>query len=195
MNSLYTTHDIGSLLQVDASTVSKWIDKGILTAFRTPGGHRRVRSDDLKNFLVAHQMPVPAELGGNTVRLMVVDDDKSALDAIKRAFKPYSDRVELMFVTSGVEALLALTENQPHGLLLDLNMPDVDGYEVCRRLKARKQFNGIKVVAMSGKASADAAKTALAAGALECLNKPIEPEEVLKHFQIALAFAPKSARR
>jgi excisionase family DNA binding protein len=43
MDPLYTTHDISRLLQVDPSTVSKWIDRGILLAFRTPGGHRRVR--------------------------------------------------------------------------------------------------------------------------------------------------------
>ena len=43
MDQLYTTHDISRLLQVDPSTVSKWIDRGILLAFRTPGGHRRVR--------------------------------------------------------------------------------------------------------------------------------------------------------
>ena len=47
MDQLYTTHDISRLLQVDPSTVSKWIDRGILMAFRTPGGHRRVRSADI----------------------------------------------------------------------------------------------------------------------------------------------------
>src|SRR5688500_20273346 len=56
-DQLYTTHDISRLLQVDPSTVSKWIDRGILMAFRTPGGHRRVRSADLRTFLITHQMP------------------------------------------------------------------------------------------------------------------------------------------
>ncbi|MGZ3459072.1 MAG: MerR family transcriptional regulator, partial [Archangium sp.] len=68
-DQLYTTHDISRLLQVDPSTVSKWIDRGILMAFRTPGGHRRVRSADLRTFLITHQMPVPEELGSSTVRL------------------------------------------------------------------------------------------------------------------------------
>ena len=63
MDALYTTHDISRMLQVDPSTVSKWIDRGILIAFRTPGGHRRVRSSDLRSFLLTHEMPVPDELG------------------------------------------------------------------------------------------------------------------------------------
>ncbi len=134
-DQLYTTHDISRLLQVDPSTVSKWIDRGILMAFRTPGGHRRVRSADLRTFLITHQMPVPEELGSSTVRLLVVDDERQVLDAIKRAFKPYANQVELQTTTSGVEALLLVSEQKPHGMLIDLNMPDIDGIEVCRRLR------------------------------------------------------------
>ena len=76
MDPLYTTHDISRLLQVDPSTVSKWIDRGILLAFRTPGGHRRVRGPDLRTFLIAHQMPLPDELGSPAVRLLTVDGDR-----------------------------------------------------------------------------------------------------------------------
>src|SRR3954470_13933119 len=90
-DQLYTTHDISQLLQVDPSTVSKWIDRGILIAFRTPGGHRRVRSTDLRSFLIAHQMPIPEELGSDQIRLVVVDDEKQVLDAIKRSFKAFSE--------------------------------------------------------------------------------------------------------
>ena len=94
-DTLYTTHDISRLLQVDPSTVSKWIDRGILVAFRTPGGHRRVRAADLRTFLITHQMPVPEELGSGLVRLLVVDDERPVLDALKRTFKPYGAQVEV----------------------------------------------------------------------------------------------------
>ena len=50
MEPLYTTHEISRIIQVDPSTVSKWIDRGILVAFRTPGRHRRVRASDLRSF-------------------------------------------------------------------------------------------------------------------------------------------------
>src|SRR5260370_8949054 len=95
MEELFTTHDISRLIQVDPSTVSKWIDKGILMAFRTPGRHRRVSSADLRNFLVAHQMPVPEELGSGVIRLLVVDDDRPVLDGLKRAFKIFGPQVDM----------------------------------------------------------------------------------------------------
>jgi excisionase family DNA binding protein len=192
MDQLYTTHDISRLLQVDPSTVSKWIDRGILVAFRTPGGHRRVRSGDLRTFLLAHDMPIPDELGGAVVRLLVVDDEKPVLDAIKRTFKAHANQIELTTTTSGVEALLLVTETKPHGMLIDLNMPDVDGYEVCRRIKSRKALEGVKLVTMTARHTPDVVEQSLKAGAVACLPKPVDPQQVLEVFRVPLAMSRRS---
>lgn len=186
-DTLYTTHDISRLLQVDPSTVSKWIDRGILLAFRTPGGHRRVRSADLRTFLITHQMPVPEELGSGTVKLLVVDDERQQLDALKRAFKPYAAQVELTLTSSGVEALLVVSENKPHGMLIDLNMPDIDGLEVCRRIRARKPLESVRLITMTSNLTPELAEQSREAGALACLAKPFEVQQVLELFRVPLA--------
>jgi excisionase family DNA binding protein len=190
-DNLYTTHDISRLLQVDPSTVSKWIDRGILMAFRTPGGHRRVRSADLRSFLIAHQMPVPDELGSGTVKLLVVDDERPVLDAIKRAFKPYSAQVELQTTSSGVEALLLVSEQKPHGMLIDLNMPDIDGLEVCRRIRARKQMESVRLITMTSNHSPEVVEQSKQAGAIACLAKPLDVQQVLELVRIPLALTTK----
>ena len=192
-DTLYTTHDISRLLQVDPSTVSKWIDRGILVAFRTPGGHRRVRAGDLRSFLIAHEMPVPEELGSSAVRLLVVDDEKPVLDAIKRAFKAHSHQVELTTTTSGVEALLLVTEIKPHGLLIDLNMPEVDGFEVCRRIKARKNLEGVRLITMTGRHSQETVEQSLRAGAVACIAKPVDVAQVLEVFRVPLSMNKKAS--
>lgn len=186
-DQLYTTHDISRLLQVDPSTVSKWIDRGILMAFRTPGGHRRVRSTDLRSFLIQHQMPVPEELGSSLVRLLVVDDERQVLDAIKRAFKPYGTQVEVITTTSGVEALLLVSEQKPHGMLIDLNMPDIDGLEVCRRIRARKQMESVRLITMTSLHSPEVIEGSKQAGAVACLPKPLDVQQVMELFRIPLA--------
>lgn len=193
MEQLYTTHDISRLLQVDPSTVSKWIDRGILLAFRTPGGHRRVRTSDLRMFLIAHQMPVPEELGSPLIKLVVVDDEKGVLDSIKRAFKPHAQQVDLLCTTSGVEALLLMTEQKPHGLIIDLNMPEIDGLEVIRRVKQRKNLEGVKLIAMSARHNQDVIDSSIKAGAAVCLPKPLEVEKVLELFKVPLALQPRRA--
>jgi excisionase family DNA binding protein len=187
MENLYTTHDISRLLQVDPSTVSKWIDRGILLAFRTPGGHRRVRSGDLRSFLIAHQMPVPEELGSQTVRLLVVDDEKPVLDAMKRAFKPFGTQVELTLTTSGVEALLLVSELKPHGMIVDLNMPDLDGLEVVKRIRARKSLESVRLITMTSQPTQSVVDASLKAGAVACLQKPVDAQQVVDLFRVPIA--------
>jgi excisionase family DNA binding protein len=189
MDQLYTTHEISRLLQVDPSTVSKWIDKGILMAFRTPGGHRRVRSSDLRSFLIAHQMPVPEELGSNVIRLLIVDDDKPVLDALKRAFKPLGSQIEVTTTSSGVEALLLVNEQKPHGMLVDLTMADLDGFEVCRRIRMRKQLDSVKLITMTARFSQELADQSIKSGAVACLAKPIDTQQVLELFRVPLALS------
>ena len=72
---LLTSHEVASLVQVSPSSVLKWIEQGKLRAFRTPGGHRRVASDELVDFLRAYRLPVPRELEGQKERLQVIDDE------------------------------------------------------------------------------------------------------------------------
>lgn len=189
MEQLFTTHDISRLLQVDPSTVSKWIDKGILMAFRTPGGHRRVRSSDLRTFLIAHQMPVPDELGSGMIRLLIVDDEKPVLDGLKRAFKNFGNQVDVTTTTSGVEALLLVSEQKPHGMLVDLNMPDLDGFEVCRRIRVRKQLESVKLITMTARHSQELVDQSIKAGAVACLPKPIDVQQVMDLFRLPLALS------
>ncbi len=187
MERLYTTHDISRLIQVDPSTVSKWIDKGIMVAFRTPGGHRRVKSGDLRTFLVSHQMPIPHELENGVIRLLIVDDEKSVLDSLKRAFKAYEPQVDVTTTDSAVEALLLVSEQKPYGMLVDLNMPELDGLEVCRRIRGRKQLEGVRLITMSSRASAEASNESVKAGAVTCLAKPINAQQVLDLLQVPVA--------
>jgi excisionase family DNA binding protein len=189
MEPLYTTHDVAKLIQVDPATVSKWIDKAILVAFRTPGGHRRVRQSDLRAFLQAHQMPIPPEVGGGAFKLLIADDEKPVIDALKRGLKKHAPNIEVLGVTSGIEAVLTLAEERPHGALLDLHMPDVDGLEVCRRVRERKSLQGVQLVTMTSRLTPDAVQKSRDAGAVECLGKPVDPAGLVTIFKAPIAFA------
>lgn len=83
-DQLYTTHEIAILTQMDPSTVAKWIDKGLLVAFRTPGRHRRVREDELAFFLLKYSMPLPEELDCYRVSLKA-RLQQAKIEALKKA--------------------------------------------------------------------------------------------------------------
>jgi excisionase family DNA binding protein len=185
MDPLFTTHDVANLLQVDASTVSKWIDKTILVAFRTPGGHRRVRQGDLVTFLKQHNIPIPRELGGAFFQLLVIDDEKLVVDAIKRALRPY-EHVEVHTETSGVEGVLRASELKPDGILVDLNMPELDGLDFCRAVRSRPALKDVKLITMTAKHTKAVYDASLKAGANSCLAKPIDVADL----QSIMGFAP-----
>lgn len=181
MDQLFTTHDAAKILQVHPYTVAKWMDRGLLKAWKTAGGHRRVQAADLRRYLLDHQMPIPPELddGNPHLRLLVVDDEPLALRAIQRAFKPFEDEVQLTTTSSGVDALLLLMDLKPDAMLIDVNMPDLDGFEVCRRVRGYQALSSVTLVAITALHRPDIVEAALKAGAAACLAKPFAVEQVL----------------
>lgn len=189
MDRLYTTHDISRLLQVDPSTVSKWIDRGLLLAFRTPGGHRRVRLGDLRSFLVTHQMPVPEELGTGAVRLLAIEADRLGQESLKRAFEGYGSQIELSLVPSGIDALLMINELKPHGLLVDTEQTEVDALSLSRRVTTHRLLDSVHVLLMATRCTPELAAQAIEAGAVACLAKPVDAAKVLELFRVPLAMS------
>lgn len=178
-DKLLTSSEVGELLQVNPSSVKKWVDDGLLTAFRTPGGHRRIRAADLVEFLDAHNMPIPRHLRDTAKRrLLIVDDDLAQVKALVRAFGRYSDRIDFVTAGNGIDALVLVGSFRPHVVLLDIFMPEIDGLEVCRRLKKNPSTRTIRVIAVTGHTDPALRMKALEAGALACLPKPLDVEQI-----------------
>jgi excisionase family DNA binding protein len=179
-DQLLTSSEVGELLQVNPSSVKKWVDDGLLLAFRTPGGHRRIRAADLVTFLVRHEMPIPIDLqDAAKKRLLIVDDEVDQLKALGRSFKRFADRVEVTTTSNGIDALVLVGSFHPHAVLLDVYMPGIDGLEVCRRLKKNPQTKDVAVYVVSGSFTNALEQKALEAGAVKCLPKPIDARAVL----------------
>ncbi|MBI2346960.1 MAG: excisionase family DNA-binding protein [Deltaproteobacteria bacterium] len=80
---VFTTGDVANLLHIHQTTVIDWIEKGHLTGYRTPGGHRRIQRDELVRFLHAQKMPVPAPLreGSSHIPPVGVESERHVHDA------------------------------------------------------------------------------------------------------------------
>jgi excisionase family DNA binding protein len=183
---LLTSSEVGALLQVNSSSVKNWVDEGRLLAFRTPGGHRRIRAADLVAFLDTYKIPVPSPLAGaSTRRLLLVDDDEAQLRALARALKRHADRVTVQTAANGIDALVLVGAFKPHHMLLDVYMPGLDGLEVCRRLKANPETSRIEVLMTTGHLTPSLERQALEAGASRCLAKPINVPGLLSHVGVS----------
>jgi excisionase family DNA binding protein len=177
---LLTSHEVGALLQVNPSSINKWVNEGRLQAFRTPGGHRRIRAGDLVKFLDSYKMPIPRSLAGaSRKRVLLVQDDHAQLAALQRVLKPFHEGIEVATADNGIDALVRVGSFRPHLIVLDIFMPELDGLEVCRRLKSSEGTRGIDVIVASGHLTKELEEKALEAGALRCVTKPIDLRAVL----------------
>ena len=93
--------------------------------------------------------------------------------------------METEIARDGFEAGVKVESFRPHALVLDLMMPGIDGFEVCRRLRARPTLNHIRIVAVTGFPSTENVDRILAAGADACLEKPIDSERLLAELGLA----------
>ncbi|MBI3182615.1 MAG: response regulator [Myxococcales bacterium] len=102
------------------------------------------------------------------------------LKSLRRAFRRCAAEVEVEICASGAEALLRLGKRATDAVLVDLSMPEVDGFLFCRRVREQDFLANVRLIAMSARVTPERTARALAAGALACIEKPFEPEEVLR---------------
>jgi excisionase family DNA binding protein len=172
--TFFTTFEISQICGVNPTTVQNWIKGNKLKAFQTPGGHRRVRREDLVSFLREFGMPVPEELNQGPPTIMIVDDESDILDMLEDLLKSGEEEVDIARASSGVEALLMIGECKPDLLILDIMMPGMNGHEVCEKLKSSAGTQQIKIVAISGDHNEAVRERILDSGADLFFTKPLE---------------------
>ena len=118
------------------------------------------------------------------IRLLVVDDDNKQLSALQRLLKPYDSRLSLCLVDNGIDALVQVGSFKPHLILLDVYMDEIDGIEVCRRLKENPETSHIKAVIASGQMTDEIRNQATSVGAALSLSKPVDINHILAELGI-----------
>lgn len=175
----YTTFQISKFCNVNHRTVLTWIKKNKLKAFKTPGGHSRIRESDLLAFFEEFSIPIPDELKQAKSHVLIVDDEENILNLIEDAIKSISDlqdKVVITKCTNGIDALMMIGKEQPNLVFLDICMPYLDGYEVCKRVRSNPDTKDIEIIAISGKLIPEAEHKIIAAGADDFIAKPFTIE-------------------
>jgi len=121
----------------------------------------------------------------NVHRILVVDDSPNTLSLLTDILR--DDGYKVRTASSGHEALKAVAVETMDLILLDVKMPDMDGYEVCRQLKADERSRGIPVIFISGLYESANKVKGFDAGGVDYITKPFQFEEVLARLEIHLA--------
>ena len=175
--AVFTTFETAKLCHVSPLSIINWVNAGRLPAFRTPGGHRRIRREDLVRFMRESGIPLPEELreGSGKPKVLVVDDEATIRDVLAEHLTTRSNPYEVLTAADGFEAGRLVVTFRPDIVLLDLRMPGLDGFQICRTIKADPETSGTVVIAMTGFYSPETEARILECGAMRCFAKPVEP--------------------
>jgi len=162
-------------------TVGRWIEEGKLPYFTTGGGHRRVWEEDLVKFLKAHNYPIPKNLKSSLrPLLLIVDDEASVRRMIRRALEKEIPEIEIDEAIDGYEAGEKISSLAPSVVILDINLPGVDGFKICERIRLNKALKNVKVLSVTGDPAAGIKERILKSGADDFLAKPFEVVDLVK---------------
>lgn len=178
----YTTGEIASFCHVTINAVKKWIASGKLMAFRTPGGHFRVNREDFLLFIEKYKLEIKDEMFPDRKKVLIIDDEEDVITYIKGALEALNMGYIVETAGDGYEALIKVGDFKPELLVLDIRMPKIDGFEVCRRIKGDKSTRDIKILAVTAYGKEDIDRI-LQCGADYCLPKPIRLKEFQKNVQ------------
>ncbi len=174
MEDTLTVYKASQMCKASSKSIINWIEAGHIKAYKTVGGHRRIKREDLVAFMQRQGMPVPVELPANSRRkILVVDDDPIIVETIVQALEEDEHDYEVISASDGFEAGLQVNHFRPDLIILDIMMPDIKGNEVCRRIKENPDTRDTKIIVLSAYLDDDKFKEMKAYGADMCFSKPL----------------------
>jgi excisionase family DNA binding protein len=149
----FTTFQVAKALGVSPPTVVNWVNSGLLVAHRTPGGHRRIKREDIVAFAREHEYPLTDEISaGNattsTRKVLIVDDDVDWSSMVSQ-YLTVKGGYDVEVAETGFAAGLAVARRKPQVILMDIHLPGMDGFDALRMIQDDPEMRGIPVVACS----------------------------------------------
>jgi excisionase family DNA binding protein len=178
-----TPLQVADRLLVAPVTVRLWASRGLLKSVNTPGGHRRFRVEDVDDFIAKRQQ-VQSGADSSPSRLLIIDDDAQFARYLSNLIASRAPTVSVEIATDGFSAGIKCEAMRPDVVTLDLQMPDMDGFAVCRLLTSMFGDRKPRIVVLSGFLTAEYMKRIQAAGADACLAKTTAPDLLIEELGV-----------
>jgi excisionase family DNA binding protein len=174
-----TPHQAANLLMVSPSAIRLWAERGELKSTTTAKGNHRFKLEDIKEFAIEKNIKLNIDDEGKQ-RILIVDDEPLFAGFLKDALLFDHENLIIDVCFNGFAAGMLINSFEPTIILLDLMMPAIDGFQLCKQIKQDPLLSHIRIIAMSGHTSELIKKKVIDAGAETCLEKPINIEKLLE---------------
>jgi excisionase family DNA binding protein len=178
MKTVFTTGEAAKICKVSQQTIIRCFDSGQLKGFRVPGSRfRRIPRNELYQFMKDNGIPTDALESGKR-KILVVDDDAELVELIGDVLDK-DGRFEVRTVNNGFDAGMMVKEYHPDLIVLDIMLPDINGKEVCQRVRSDPSMDDVKIICISGMVEQDKIDDLKAAGANDFMQKPFEVDQLV----------------
>jgi len=149
MKTVFTTGEAAKICKVSQQTIIRCFDNGQLKGFRVPGSKfRRIPREALYKFMKDNGIPTDALESGRR-KVLLVDDDVDIVELITKALD-YDGLFEVRIAANGFDAGMMVKEYRPDLIILDVMLPDINGKEVCHRVRADSSLEDVRIICISG---------------------------------------------
>ncbi|MDR1492781.1 MAG: response regulator [Planctomycetaceae bacterium] len=185
IKTVFTTGEAAKICKVSQQTIIRCFDSGQLKGFRVPGSRfRRIPRDQLFIFMRDNGIPTDALESGKR-KILVVDDDRDLVDLIVDVLER-DGRFETRSVNNGFDAGMMVKEYRPDLIVLDVMLPDINGKDVCQRVRNDSSLDEVRIICISGMVEEDKISELRGSGANDFIQKPFDMEKLVKRICILL---------
>jgi len=169
LSTAEAAHELG----VSIKTVQQWMEKGLLSGWKTPGGHRRVRLDEVRQ-LAEERKRAKQNAVGNACKVLVIEDDPDICRLYEIMSRAWRTPIEMHFAHDGMAGLIALGKLVPNFVVVDLNIPKVDGYQLVQSLHQQFDPQGLRYCVVTGLSRDEIEQRGSLPDRCRVLTKPID---------------------
>lgn len=185
-SKVFSALEVANICGVVNQTAINWIKAGHLKAYTTPGGQFRVTPEDLYDFMTKRGSEIPEVLQAalkethqpQEKSLIIVDDDRGLNSVIKMYLEKNFAEVKIFQAYDGFEAGTIMAQERPSLVILDLDLPGVDGFSLCKRLKTDGMFNDPYIVVVTALKDPDISERVTNLGCNYFLTKPLSMDKI-----------------
>ena len=177
----YTIPKAAKVCGVGRSTMWRWVKSGNVKTAVTLGGQHRISKANLESFIAENQVYPLLSNSSSKEKILIVDDDIQIQELFTKvlSFNGYQTEV----ASDGFEAGIKIMSFKPGVILLDLHMPGMDGFEVCKKVKENPATAHIKILIITGYGSDENRDRIMGAGADDYLAKPVSGTTLIEHVE------------
>lgn len=169
----YTSREAATLLGVAVSTVQLWTKNGLLSAWTTGGGHRRIARGSVDEMLQAQEASRKPMEADKKLSIVIVEDDARQRRLYEKQFLAWQVNAQVETAKDGFEGLIKIGRVLPDVIITDLQMPNVDGFQMIKSLKELSELEHCVIIIATGLTKEEInAKGGLPAG-VNLFTKPV----------------------